>query len=367
MRGWEGDEFVILLDGVRQPADARAVADRLLEAFARPYQIGPHEVYSSASIGVVTSDMTEGTAADVLRDADTAMYEAKLAGKGRYIMFDRSMRQRCQSRLNIENDLRKAMERGQLFLMYQPIVSLETGQVHGFEALVRWRHPEHGLILPGEFMPIAEETGQIIPIGEWVLREACNQLARWQREDRSVRDWSINVNVSRVQLMLPGLAETIRQVLRETGIAPERLHLEITESVVMQDPQQATRILQSVKDIGVKIGLDDFGTGYSSLSCLHQFPIDVLKIDRSFVANIERGRDFAALIHAVVVLARNLGIGTIAEGIETIEQLSVLQTLDCQFGQGYYFAKPLMPAEAGVFRLKGDPTAEMAATANVSA
>jgi diguanylate cyclase (GGDEF)-like protein len=347
-----GDEFVVLLDGIEGPGGAQDVADRLLDVFSKPYRIGEHTVYSTASIGIVTSDIAAGSADGVLRDADTAMYEAKLAGKGRYVVFTESMRQRVQNRMNLENDLRKALEDGQLFLVYQPIVSLESGQIHSFESLIRWRHPQRGLISPAEFVPIAEETGLIPPIGEWVLRESCRQLGRWRTQNPAAANWSISVNLSRVQLLLPGLPETVARILRETGISPESLHLEITESAVMQNVEQATQILRTIKDIGVKLDLDDFGTGYSSLSCLHQFPLDVLKIDRSFVANIERGRDFAALIHAVASLARNLGISVIAEGIETAEQLAVLQTLECEFGQGYLFAKPMAAEEAAGFQLK---------------
>ena len=364
-----GDEFVVLLDGIDSPADAGAVAGRLLEAFAGSYLVGEHEMYCTASIGIVTSDIAADTAEDVLRDADTAMYEAKLAGRGRHVVFDASMRQRVQNRLDLENDLRRAVEEGQLFLMYQPIVSLETGRIESFEALLRWRHPQRGLISPAEFVPVAEDTGLIVPIGEWVLREACRQCVRWHRDHADAGKPSISVNLSRNQLLLPGLPDTVRQILASTGLPASSLHLEITESAVMVDADLAVRVLHDIKRIGVKLDLDDFGTGYSSLSCLHQFPLDVLKIDRSFVANIERGRDFAALINAVAALARNLGISVVAEGIETVEQLAVLQTLDCDFGQGYYFAKAMTGEQAGTFRLEasmlpGDP-AGMSGTGQV--
>jgi EAL domain-containing protein (putative c-di-GMP-specific phosphodiesterase class I) len=317
-----------------------------------PFQFGPHDIVITASIGIVTSDHDYEQAGDVLRDADTAMYEAKLAGRGRHVVFDVSMRQRVQNRLNLENDLRKAIDGGQLFLLYQPIVSLETRQVEGFEALLRWRHPERGLISPDEFIAIAEDTSLILPIGEWVLKEACRQLARWRRDRGRAAPPSISVNLSRNQLLLPSLPALIRQTLKETGLPPPSLHLEITESAVMRDVEQATQILKAIKEIGVQLDLDDFGTGYSSLSCLHQFSLDVLKIDRSFVANIGRGRDFAALVHAVALLARNLGMHVVAEGIETVEQLLVLQSLDCDFGQGYLFAKPLTAVEAADFRVR---------------
>lgn len=336
-----GDEFVVLLDNLANPLDATVVANRLLEAFSQPYHLGEHIVYSTASIGIVTSTMPMDNAADVLRDADTAMYEAKLAGKGRYLVFDVSMRRRVQNRLNLENDLRHALDGNELFLMYQPIVSLQSGQIESFEALVRWNHPKLGLIPPTEFIPVAEDTNLILPIGEWVLREACQQFVRWRELMGTNAPRSISVNLSRNQLVQQDLPQTIRQVLQQSGMTPECLHLEVTESAVMKDPEEAARMLRKIKEIGVKLDMDDFGTGYSSLACLHQFPIDVLKIDRSFIASIDRGRDFVALVHAVAQLARNLNISVVAEGIETMDQLLLLQSLECEFGQGYLFGKPM--------------------------
>lgn len=337
-----GDEFVVLLDGVRDPKDARIVAGRLLDALSRPYRLGKHEVYSSASIGIVTSDIEVTSAEDVLRDADTAMYEAKLAGKGCYVVFDVSMRKRVQNRLSIENDLRKAIESGQLFLMYQPIVSLETREVNSFEVLVRWQHPQRGVISPAEFVPIAEDTGLIVPIGEWVLREACRQFAHWQKTHGDAAPRNIAVNLSRSQLLLSDLPSTIQRILQGASLRPSSLHLEITESAVMRDVELVMKILHALKEIGVTLSMDDFGTGHSSLACLHQFPFDVLKIDRSFIATINQGRDHAALVHAVVSLARNLEINVVAEGIETADQLLMLQALGCHFGQGYFLGRPMM-------------------------
>jgi len=346
-----GDEFVVLLDGIGSPNDATVVADRLLTALAQPYHLGAHTVYSTASIGIVTSDILAGNAHDLLRDADTAMYEAKLAGKGQYVVFDVAMRQRVQSRLNLETDLRPALDAGQLFLMYQPIVSLQNGQIESFEALVRWQHPTRGLISPGEFIPIAEDTGLILLIGEWVLREACRQFVAWRQGMGAAAPRSISVNLSRKQLLLPDLPQTIRSILEQTGMPSGCLHLEVTESTVMKDATAAAQMLQAIKQLGVKLDIDDFGTGHSSLACLHQFPIDTLKIDRSFVANLERGRDFAALVHAVAQLARNLNISVVAEGIETIEQALVLQSLECEFGQGYLFSKPLRAQDVPEFKV----------------
>lgn len=345
-----GDEFVVLLDGIRSPADAVVVADRLLEAFAQPYQLGEHEAFSTASIGIVTSDMPADSAEEVVRNADTAMYEAKLRGKARYVVFDGSMHERAQNRLCLENDLRKALDSGQLMLMYQPIVSLDGGEVAGFEALIRWNHPERGLIPPGEFVPIAEDTGLILPIGEWVLREACRQLAAWRQSLGDAAPRSISVNLSRNQLAQEDLPMTIRRILEETGVPPSCVHLELTESAMMRDVKSATRMLHTIKETGVKLSLDDFGTGYSSLSCLHQFPLDILKIDQSFVANLDRGRHFMALIDAAVQLARNLRIHVVAEGVETVDQIAALLAMECEFGQGYIFSKPLMAADVPGFR-----------------
>lgn len=345
-----GDEFVVLLDGIQQVADAQLVADRLLSALARPYHLGEHEVYSTASIGIVTSEIAADSAEDILRDADTAMYEAKLAGKGRYMVFDVSMRQRVQQRLVLENDLRRAVEHGQFFLEYQPIVSLETMEVESFEALIRWEHPECGPISPGEFVPLAEDTGLIVPIGEWVLREACRQFADWRRTAQGAVPRSISVNLSRNQLLLSDLPDKIRQILKENDLPPSALHLELTESAVMRDVESAKQVLRALKEIGLKLNMDDFGTGHSSLACLHQFPFDVLKIDRSFIVSVDRGRDLAALVHAVITLARNLNISVVAEGIETRDQLIMLQSLGCQFGQGFYFSKPLPADKATAFR-----------------
>ncbi|MGA2443170.1 MAG: GGDEF domain-containing phosphodiesterase, partial [Tepidisphaeraceae bacterium] len=311
-----------------------------------------HEVCSTVSIGVVTSRSGEDSAEDVLRDADTAMYEAKLAGKGRYVVFDASMHHRVQNRLNLENDLRSAIGTDQLFLMYQPLVSLSTGQVDGFEALVRWKHPERGILLPGVFIPIAEDTGLILSLGEWVLREACAQFSRWRKSMGAAAPGNIRVNLSRHQLVLADLPETLKQILSATGMAPQCLHLEVIEGAMMKDVTAAVRMLQAIRQIGVKLDVDDFGTGYSSLACLRQFPIDGLKIDRSFVAALDRGRDLVALVQAVTQLARNLKLSVVAEGIETIEQALALQSLECDLGQGFFFSEPLMADQVVDFKLQ---------------
>jgi diguanylate cyclase (GGDEF)-like protein/PAS domain S-box-containing protein len=339
-----GDEFVVLLEGLERPEDACAVADRLLQVFAGPYELAGQTVYSTASIGVVTSACAYTSADDVIRDADTAMYEAKAAGRARYAVFDWKMRSKIENRLRIENDLRGAIASEQFFLVYQPIVSLETGKTEGFESLLRWVHPLYGTMMPAAFIPVAEETGLIVPIGEWVLNEACRQLSQWQQSLGPAAPSCIHVNLSRQQLLAPNLVETVRQVLDANDVPPECLHLEVTETEIMQDPAVVTETLGELRRLGVKLDIDDFGTGYSSLSCLRDFPVNVLKIDRSFIENVTRDRSFAALLQAIVTLAEHLGLQVVAEGIEDPEQVSFLQALGCHYGQGYFFGKP-MPAE----------------------
>ena len=345
-----GDEFVILLDGLKSADDATVVANRLLKALSVPLDLAGHDIVITASIGVVTSELGHQRADDVVRDADTAMYEAKLAGKGRAVVFSHSMRDRVRRKLELEHDLRKALDAGQFFLVYQPIVSLETGRAVSAEALVRWNHPTHGLISPAEFIPLAEETGLIVPLGEWVFREACRQLSAWWRDHGRGSVPGVSVNVSRKQLALPELPRTLYRIAREAGIDPAAIHLEVTESAAMADAKLGEGVLRELKAIGFKVAVDDFGTGHSSLACLHQFPIDVLKIDRMFVTNLQRGSDFASLVNAIVMLTRNLRIQVIAEGVEHADQLSMLQALGCQMAQGYYFAKPL-PSEQVVERV----------------
>jgi EAL domain-containing protein (putative c-di-GMP-specific phosphodiesterase class I) len=342
---------VVLLDAIRDPKDAHRVAERLLEVFSSPFQLGKHTVYSTASIGIVTSDLSDGSAEDLLRDADTAMYEAKLAGRGKYVVFDVSMRKRVQHRLNLESDLRQAIDKRQFHLVYQPIVSLATGEVESLEVLVRWQHPERGTVSPAEFVPVAEENGMIIPIGDWVMRTSFEQMARWQQTLGARSPKGMSVNISRNQLFQPDFVEHVRSLVHETGVDPSQLHFEVTESAIMKDVGCASRTLKALRAMGIRIEMDDFGTGYSSLACLHQFQLDVLKIDRSFIASIDRGRDFAALVHAVAQLARNLNITVVAEGIETLEQALMLQSLNVEFGQGYLFSRPLTAEQVETFEV----------------
>jgi diguanylate cyclase (GGDEF)-like protein len=340
-----GDEFVVVLDGVTSPATATIIADRLLGVLKAPYQLGDNTVRSTASIGLVFSGDGYDTPEEMLRDADIAMYEAKARGKGCHVAFTTGMRDAVRDRIEIENDLRDAIGSPQLFLVYQPIVSLEDHRLCGVEALARWMHPTRGAVPPTTFIPIAEETGLIVPLSEELLREACLAFMQWQRAAGERAPAYVSVNLSRVQLADARLVERTMAVLHETGMTPGQLQLEVTESQIMQHRNIALGMLGELRAHGVRLAMDDFGTGYSSLSCLQEFPLDVLKVDRSFVVNAGNGRDFAALLHAVVTLADNLGLKVVAEGIETEEQLVLLQALGCAFGQGYLLAKP-MPAAA---------------------
>ncbi|HEX6999695.1 MAG TPA: EAL domain-containing protein [Gammaproteobacteria bacterium] len=339
-----GDEFVVLLDGLTDPQDAVKLAEELLKALSQSYRLGEHQVFSTASVGIVTSELGHETVDEVLRDADTALYAAKDAGKARFAVFDRSMRTRVQRRLEIENALHQAVEERQFFLLYQPIVSLTTGRLESVEALIRWRHPERGVIAPDQFIPLAEEMGLIVPIGDWVLDEACRQFASWRAASEELAPRSISVNLARQQLLVEDFAQRVDQVLERTGVSRSNLYLEVTESEMMRDVTATTRALAGLKDLGVRIQMDDFGTGHSSLACLRDFPLDVLKIDRSFVVTIGAGRDLMAVLNAIIELAHDLRMKTVAEGIETPEQVAGLQALNCDLGQGYYFARPL-PAE----------------------
>ncbi len=344
-----GDEFVVLLDEVHRHEDAQLVADRLLSALAKPYQLDKYEVHSTASMGIVVGDPSYQRAEDVLRDADTAMYEAKRLGRGRYVVFDASMRERVQRRLYLENDLRKAISEQQLLLTYQPIVSLSTGELVSVEALVRWKHPAEGLISPGEFIPIAEESDLILILDQWVLREGCRQLAEWQAALGAAAPATLSINVSRKRLARPDLVESIRQVVAETGIQPAAIQLEVTEGAFVSDVKAAVQSMKALKALGVKLAIDDFGTGSSSFASLHQFPVDVLKIDRSLLANLEQSKDSACLIQGLAVMVRNLGITMVAKGIEKPGEVTALQALGCDYGQGFFFAKPMSASQLQTF------------------
>ncbi|MBD2740274.1 EAL domain-containing protein [Coleofasciculus sp. FACHB-1120] len=331
-----GDEFTILLEDIQDVSDATRVANQIQNELALPFNLNGQEVFTSASIGIAFNTTDYHQPEDLLRDADIAMYRAKALGRARHEVFDMTMHTRAVALLQLVTDLRQAVNRQEFLLHYQPIVSLSTGQITGFEALVRWQHPERGLISPAEFIPVAEETGLIVPIGWWVLREACRQMRVWQTQQLT-----ISVNLSSKQFTQPHLAPAIHQILEETGLDPGCLRLEITESAVMENAESAIATLLELKKLGVQIYIDDFGTGYSSLSYLHRFPIDTLKIDRSFVGRMSSDSENWEIVRTIITLAHNLGLDVIAEGVETAEQLAQLRTLQCEYGQGYFFSRPL--------------------------
>ena len=341
-----GDEFVVLLDGITDARDALVVAERLQSALAQPYTLDGHEVISTASIGIVISDGNYERPDDILRDADTAMYQAKSSGKACNVVFDEHMHSEVIQRLNLEKELRRATDQNQFELNYQPIVSLETAQLHGFEALIRWNHPERGVVSPLQFIGLAEELGLILPIGDWVMREACRQLRQWQDRRAGGPPLTMTVNISKKQLIHPDLPSSVADLIRRSGIEPGSLVLEITESTIMDNFEDLTSVLSDLKDVGVRLAMDDFGTGHSSLGFLHEVPMDLLKIDRSFIMNAGRARKFDAIIHTIVQLAHNLEMEVVAEGIETQDQMVLLQSLNCNLGQGYLFSKPRPASEA---------------------
>ncbi len=336
-----GDEFVALIDDVVDEDAAVAVAERLQTALSLPVDGQGQRLYTTASIGIVLSSAIYETAQDLLRDAEVTMYHAKALGRSRHAVFNAGMRARAIARLVLENELRLALERNELTLHYQPILDLRTDQITGFEALVRWRHPYRGLVPPSEFIPIAEETGSIVPIGHWVLREAAAQLARWRQATDEARSLTMSVNLSARQFREKDLASQVGLALMQAGLEPEALKVEITETALVEDADQALITLDALRALGVQVQIDDFGTGYSSLSYLQRFPVDTLKIDRSFIGRISAGDDSLEIVRSIVNLAHGLGLTVIAEGVETQEQLNFIKALACELGQGYLISKPL--------------------------
>jgi diguanylate cyclase (GGDEF)-like protein len=336
-----GDEFALLADEIRHAEDAVQLALRIHQVFQSPFQIEGHTVYVTVSIGIAMCDSEHGRASDLLRDADTAMYYAKATGPGRHAVFDYAMHTQTVDRLSVESDLRNAVIREDLRLQYQPIVSLATGRIEGLEALVRWEHPTRGPISPSTFIPIAEDTGAILPLGRWVLRAACHQMRAWR--DRLPEDSPLvmSVNLSARQFAQHDVVEQVDQTLKETGLDPIYLKLEVTETAAMKDAEAAIVVLTRLKELGVRLSLDDFGTGYSSLSFLHRFPLDTLKIDRSFIQRIDEAGKNSEIVRTIGTLAENLGMDVVAEGVETAVQRDVLHRLGCQYGQGYYFSQPI--------------------------
>ena len=338
-----GDEFAILLESITDTRDAGRVAERIEEALSFPINLAGAEVTTSASMGIVTSTMSHDQPEQLLRSADMAMYRAKAAGRARYEMFDRAMHTDALERLRLETDLRRAVELNEFTLYYQPLVSLRTGRITGFEALVRWEHPDRGLVHPADFIPVAEETGLIVPIGRWVLAEACRQIRAWQMSHARREPLTIGVNLSVKQFSQPDLIDQIKSALDGTGASPSALRLEITESAIIDKGKAATSILSRIRDLGVQVYLDDFGKGYSSLSYLHGLPIDAIKIDRDFVSTMDTDDKNLRLVRTILTLAEIVGVRAEAEGISTAEQLRELRALNCEQGQGYLFSAPITP------------------------
>jgi diguanylate cyclase (GGDEF)-like protein len=336
-----GDEFTILVEDLSDVVDAHTVALRVREVLRHPVRVAEREVFATASIGIAVNASADDSPGDLVRNADVAMYRAKANGRAGFVVFDRTLDAVAVGRLEVETELRAALERGELEVHYQPIVQLATGRICEVEALVRWRHPSRGLIPPDRFIPVAEETGLIIPIGMWVLETACREVRAWRMRLGKYEDLRLSVNLSARQFQHPTLVEDVERVLQETGLDPDNLTFEITESIAMRDVGVAGNILADLKGLGVRLAIDDFGTGYSSLSYLHRFPIDVLKIDRSFVSRLGGGQD-VAIVEAVIALARGLNMEVTAEGIETNAQLAQLERLGCHKGQGYYFGRPVL-------------------------
>jgi diguanylate cyclase (GGDEF)-like protein len=338
-----GDEFGILLEDVHDVSAATSMAEWIATQLQTPFSFDGREVFITASVGIELSRSGQAGPEDILRDADLALDQAKTRGKARYEVFDQNMNAPALERLDLEIDLRSAVTRQELRVHYQPVVILETGRIAEVEALVRWEHRQRGLLPPEDFIGLAEETGLIVPIGQWVLAEACRRARAWQREHPSEPPLIISVNLSARQLQQPDLVHEIAEALRESGLDPASLKLEITESVVMQDAPSTLAKLHALRELGIQLAMDDFGTGYSSLGYLKRFPVDTLKIDRSFVKGIGHNPEDRAIVRAVVEVARSLHLSVTAEGIETAEQVAQLRTLGCERGQGYYFARPLAP------------------------
>jgi len=335
-----GDEFAVLLENLHSRSDATMVAERILTQFAAHFEIHGRIIFATVSIGIAMGD-SAGTSNDLLRNADTAMYYAKTRGKARLEIFDEGMRGRALARMELESDLRSAIDENNFLVYYQPEVSLTTGRVVGYEALVRWKHPVRGIVMPGEFLPVAEETGLIVPLGRWVMREACRQMSEWQRNHPQLPPLTISVNASSRELADPDLVPNVARILRETGLDPKSLRIEVTESSIVEDHDRTASTLRRLRELDVSLEIDDFGTGYSSLSRLHEYPFSTVKIDRSFVKDLDTEPESLHLVETILRLAQGLGLSVVAEGIETREQLVKLASLGCGYGQGYYFSRPV--------------------------
>jgi len=336
-----GDSFIVLVDEVAHAAALALTVQQVQAIFSRPFCLEQQEFFMSASLGAVLADNPRQTADSLLREADTAMHQAKRRGIAQSMIFDRSTHAGIRARLQLEIDLRGALERSELALVYQPIMDLPTGEIRGMEALLRWEHPQRGVIYPNDFIGLAEESGLIVPIGLWTLEMACRQFQSWHSANALPSLRSISVNLSGKQLANCDLVRNVQQIIERTGIAAHHLELELTESVVMGQPDHAITTMRQLKTLGVQLAIDDFGTGYSSLSYLHQFPMDTLKVDRSFVSAMHANAKHVEIVRTIIALSQNLAMSVIAEGIETTEQAAALREMGCGYGQGYHFARPL--------------------------
>jgi diguanylate cyclase (GGDEF)-like protein len=337
---FSGDEFAIILNEITSLDEAVEFAEIIKHKLAKPFTLNGRQVFTSVSIGIARGNEHYTEAEDVLRDADIAMYYAKEAGTT-YVVFDPAMHTKAVTLLQLETDLRCSIERNEMLAYYQPIIDLATMRLIGFETLMRWNHPQRGIIPPNEFIPVAEETGLIVPLTIWILRKSCNQLVEWQKESPANKGLMMSVNLSGKHFAHPDLVDQIKGVLDETQINPRNVKLELTESAIMENAETAIEMLSEIRELGIQISIDDFGTGYSSLSYLHRFPIDMLKVDRSFVSSMEDGTENGEIVRTVIALAKTLGLSVVAEGIETIHQLHQLRVLGCEYGQGYLFARPV--------------------------
>jgi len=340
-----GDEFVVLLEDIKKPSDYLQVADRILHNLSLPSNLGGQTVFVSVSMGIVLSDASYEQPDEILRDADIAMYRAKSLGRGRYEVFDPVMLAGVMKRLEMETDLWKALENHEFILHYQPIQDLLTDRIIGFEALIRWHHPARGLIMPADFISIAEEIGLIVPMGYWVLEEACRQIRAWQLQYPSDPPLTINVNLSPRQCAQTDLVRNISAILKKINLDPRYLKLELTESLIVEDSEGTASMLSQLRELGIQVQIDDFGTGYSSLGNLHRFPIDTLKIDRTFIRQLESANSGLEIVRIILSLAHNLGMKVIAEGVETDAQLSSLKSMNCEYVQGFLISKPLPEQE----------------------
>ncbi len=351
-----GDEFGILLENIRTARETDGFTSRIHHELEAAFSVCGHEVYATCSIGIALSTRGYDTPEQLLRDADTAMYKAKSRGRARHEIFDASMHESAVQVLQTENDLRKALERRELRIHYQPIVSMATGKIAGFEALLRWQHPKRGLVLPEEFIPVAEETGLIVPIAKWVLAESCRQTSAWQSSFPSASPITVSVNLSSRNLAQPDLIEQVNRALFQAGLQGGSLGIEITEGTIVENSEAAIAVLSSLRALNVRVQIDDFGTGYSSLSYLHQFPIDALKIDRSFISGIGRSSQNREIVRTIVALAKNLGLVVVAEGVETGEEAELLRGIQCDFAQGFYFHGPVEPNAAAALLSRERPS-----------